>query len=145
VLALALANIVGAVLFGTLYAVAGASLMPQGAFLVCLPVLFVLITALWIRIERRHRMLGLLRRVGRVAIGLMLVVFAVPAVVLMPVFWLDTMLPPEAGLTSLLAPIMTIVLIALVLVGLVNVVGCALAVLQAVLSIRERSRPLADV
>lgn len=143
-LALALANVVGAVLFGTLYAVAGASLMSQGAFVVCLPVLFVLVTALWLRIERRHRMLGLLRRVGRVAIGLVLVVFAVPAAVLMPVFWLDTILPPEARLTSLLGPIMAIVLIALALVGLVNLVGSAVALMQALLSARDRSGTLAD-
>jgi hypothetical protein len=125
--ALAATNVVAAVLFGTLYAVAGAGKLSQAGFLACLALLFALMTVLWVRVEGRHRALEPVRRLGRVAIGFGAVALAVPIVVLMPIFWLDTALPPEAGLNRLLAPIMTLVLIALVLVALVNVVGGVLA------------------
>ena len=66
-LALAGANAVGVVLFGTLYAVAAVRALPQLAFLGGLVVLFALMTALWIRTEARHRGLdgGASRRADR--------------------------------------------------------------------------------
>jgi hypothetical protein len=134
VFALTATNAVGALLFGTLYAVAGAGRLSQGGFLVCLAVLFALVTALWTRVEGRHRTLEPLRRLGRVTGGLVAVIIGAPMLVLMPLFWLDTQLPAEAGLNQLLAPIMTLVLISLVLVVLVNVVGAAVAMGAAVAS-----------
>jgi Flp pilus assembly protein TadB len=130
--ALAMTNAVGAVLFGTLYAVAGAGGLSQAGFLACLAVLFAVVTALWVRVEARHRALEPLRRVGRVAMGLVAVALAAPTLVLMPIFWLDTRLPEEAGLNRLLAPIMTIVLISLVLVALVNLIGALVAIVANV-------------
>ena len=123
VLALAAANMVGVVLFAALYATAGAHLMSQASFLGGLLVVFALVTVLWVRVEARHRALEPLRRLGRAAAGLVVVVLGVPTLVLMPAFWLDSRLPPEAGFTRYLAPLMTLVLIALVLLVLVNVVG----------------------
>jgi hypothetical protein len=131
VLALGSTNVVSAVLFAAVYATAGAQLMSQGAFLACLVVIFVLVTALWIRVEARHRQLGFVRRFGRVAAGFVLVVLVVPALVLMPAFWLDNQLPPDTGFNRLLGPIMTLVLIALVLVLVVNVVGGLIALARA--------------
>lgn len=122
-MALILANAVGAVLFGTLYTVAGAGLLSQVGFLACLVALFGLVTALWVRIEARHGGRDALARFGRAAFGLAAVVLATPIVVLMPLFWFDTQLPTDAGLRPLLAPIMTVVLISLVLVVLTNVAG----------------------
>jgi hypothetical protein len=133
VLALATANAIGVTLFGLLYVVAGANLMPQAAFLTCLVVLFTLVTAMWVRAEARHRRLETLSRVGRAAGGLLLVMIVIPIFILMPLFWLDTQLPPEAGLRRLLAPIMTLVLFSLVLVTLANVVGSVAIVTRAVL------------
>ena len=52
--ALAMTNAVGIVLFGILYAVAGAGWLPQSAFLACLVILFGLVTALWIGVEERQ-------------------------------------------------------------------------------------------
>jgi hypothetical protein len=127
VLALAAANAVGVLLFGTLYAVAGARLMPQPAFLGCLFTLFVLVTAFWVHTESRHRMLEPLRRIGRIALSLVAVVIVTPAFVLMPLFWLDSYVPAEAGLNPMLGPVMAIVLIALVLTVIVNVVGAIVA------------------
>lgn len=137
-IALAVTNAVGVVLFGVLYAAAGAGRLSQAGFLACLGVLFALVTGLWVRAEARHRTLEPLRRLGRVVIGLAAVVIGTPALVLMPLFWLDTQLPAEAGLNRLLAPIMTLVLIALVLVVLVNVVG-AVVVTGAAVAARSRA------
>ena len=102
--------------------------------------LFALVTTLWVRAEARHRNLPLARRVGRVVAGLALVLVAVPGLALMPVFWLDAQLPPEAGLRGLLAPFMALLLIALVLVVLVNVVGSVLVAGRAILGGRAPSR-----
>ena len=132
-LALGAANFLGVLLFGTLYAVAGAGLIPQRAFLVCAGLLFVLVTVTWVSTERRHRHLTPLARFGRAAGGLAIAVIATPVLVLMPAFWLDSQLPPEAGLNRLLGPIMALVLMSLVLVGLVNLAG---GVVTAVLGLR---------
>jgi len=111
------------ILFGTLYAVAGARYLSQGGFLACLVVLFPLVTWLWVRTEARHRALEPLRRLGRATLGLVAAILTIPMVTLMPLFWLDSQLPPEAGLSWLLAPIMSIVLVSIALVVLVNVIG----------------------
>ena len=135
-LALAVADAVGVVLFGALYAVASARPLPQGAFLACLLVVFGLVTSLWVRTEARHRALDPLRRIGRGVTGLGLVVVATPVVVLMPLFWLDTVLPPEAGLRERLGPVMALVLISLVLVVFANVLGSAFIAGRAVFTRR---------
>jgi hypothetical protein len=139
-LALALTNAVGVLLFGVLYAVAGARLMPQPAFVVCLLLIFALVTALWVRVEARHRGLEMLRRLGRVAGALVLVVVAAPVAVLMPAFWFDSQLPAEAGITRYLAPLMSLVLISLVLVAAVNVVGAGVAVARGIGGWRRAAR-----
>jgi hypothetical protein len=133
VLALAAANAVGVVLFGTLYLVAGTRLLSQAAFVPCLLLLFVLMIVLWIRTEARHRSLTLLRRLGRVVVGLAGVVVLTPALVLTPLFWLDDQLPSEAGLHAVRGGIMAVVLIALGLVALVNVAGVLIVTAAAAL------------
>jgi hypothetical protein len=136
-LALAATNGVGVVLFGVLYAVAGARWLSQSAFLVCLVLLFALVTALWMSVEERQgRGRGAVARLGRVAFGLVVVVIVAPMATLMPLFWLDSRLPVEAGLNAMLAPVMTIVLLALALIGFVNVIGGALAIARTVLGRR---------
>ena len=135
-LALASANAVGVVLFGTLYAVAGARVLSQGAFLACLIVLFALMTALWVRTEARHRALQPLRRVGRIVVGLVIVLVVTPAAVLMPLLWLDEQLPREVGLHAARGGVMALLLITLVLVVLVNVVGCIVVTGRAALARR---------
>ena len=137
--ALAMTNAVGIVLFGILYAVAGAGWLPQSAFLACLVILFGLVTALWIGVEERQgRGRGAVARLGRVAFGLVVVSLIMPTATLMPLFWLDSRLPADVGLNAMLAPIMTIVLIALALIGLVNVVGGVFAIARTVLGRRGR-------
>ena len=98
-LALAAANAVGVVLFGTLYAIAGASPAVAG------------------RVRRLSRACSSpwsprcgsaprpgtrasapLRRLGRIVVGLLVVLVATPAAVLAPLFWLDAQIPVEAGL-----------------------------------------------
>ena len=130
VLALAATNVVSALLFAALYAAAGAQLMSQAAFLACLGIVFVLVTVLWVRTEARHRHLGPVRRIGRVSIGLVIVLLGLPVVVLHPVFWLDTQLSPDLEFTRYLAPIMTLVLISLTLVVVVNAVGALIAIVR---------------
>lgn len=123
-LALIGANAVAVLLFGTLYVVAGADWLSQGAFLACLVVLFALVTALWLRAERAQGgQRDPLARFGRIAFSLLVVVLATPSLVLMPVFWLESQLPAEAGLKPAVRGIMIVVLIALTLTVLVNLVG----------------------
>jgi hypothetical protein len=130
---------VGVVLFCTLYAVAGARWMPQSAFLVGLVFVFALVTALWMAVEQRQgRGRGALARLGRVAFGLVVVAVAAPILVLIPLFWLESQLPPDAGLNAVLGPVMTIVLISLALVALVNAVGGVLALVRTALGNRRR-------
>lgn len=140
-LALAATNMVGVVLFAAVYATAGVRLMSQAAFLGCLLAVFAIVTVLWVRVEDRHQALEPLRRIGRVAAGLVVVLFGVPALVLMPAFWLDSRLPSEVGFTRYLAPLMTIVLISLVLVALVNVVGGLVAAGRSARVGRRRVTP----
>jgi len=135
-LAMAATNVVGVVLFGTLYALAGARRLSQAAFGACLVVLFALVTALWIRTEARHRGLNAVRRFGRAGLALAAVLVVTPAAVLMPVFWLESILPPEAGAGAIPAPVMTIVLISLVLVVLTNLIGSAIIAVRAVFRAR---------
>ena len=136
-IALAGANAVGVVLFGALYALAGARYLSQAPFLLCLALLFVLVTALWVRVEARHRPLGVVRRLGRAAVGFVVVGIATPMAVLMPLYWLELQLPPEAGLAGVLPGIMALVLIALVLTAAVNAAGAAV-VMAVALASRQR-------
>jgi hypothetical protein len=136
-LALVAANVVGVVLFGTVYALAGARFMSQSAFLACLLLIFLLVTSLWVRVEARHRGLDPIRRLGRAAAGLVVVILAVPVAVLWPAFWLDTQLPPEADFTRHLAPVMTLVLISLGLVVLANLVGSVVACVRGLFATRR--------
>jgi hypothetical protein len=139
-LALAATNAVGVVLFGTLYAMAGARVLSQFAFLACLLVLFTLMTGLWVRTESRHRGLEVVRRLGRIVIGLLVVVVVTPAVVLAPLFWLDEQVPREAGLHAARGGVMALVLITLILVVLMNVAGSLVAAGWAVFARRPSGR-----
>ena len=131
--ALAATNVVGVVLFGTVYALAGARRLSQAAFVTCLVLVFGLVTALWVRTEARHRTLHPLGRLGRAVLGFLAVIVIAPATVLMPLFWLDEILPPEVGLTSMLGPVMALVLISSALVALTNVVGALIITGRAAL------------
>ena len=135
-LALAATDVVGVVLFGTLYALAGARRLSQAAFGACLVVLFALVTVLWIRTEARHRGIHPARRLGRAGLALVGVIVLTPAAVLMPVFWLESVLPPETGAGAIPAPVMTIVLVSVVLVVLTNMMGSAIIAGRAVFHAR---------
>jgi hypothetical protein len=139
-LALVGANAVGVLLFAMLYVVAGTRELSPWAFLVCLATLFTLVTALWIRTEARHQRLDLVRRLGRAAAGLVVVLVATPPLVLMPAFWLESVLPPENEVKPWLGPIMALVLIALVLVVLTNVIGSIVVAARALAARRASSR-----
>lgn len=131
-LILAAADLVGVILFVAVYAAAGARYLSQPGFLAALAVLFVLVTILWLRTEARHQALEPMRRVGRAAAGLLLVLVGVPVAVLLPLFWLESVLPPEAGIERVLAPAMTLLLIGLALVVLVNVLAALVVIARGV-------------
>jgi hypothetical protein len=135
--ALGAANLVGVVLFAAVYAAGGARYLSQATFVVCLLLIFALVTVLWVRTESRHVPLGLVRRVGRAAGGLAAVLAGVPVVVLMPLFWLESVLPPEAQFSRVLAPAMALTLISLGLVALTNLVG---VIVQGVRGLGRRPR-----
>ncbi len=138
-LALGGTNLVGVVLFATVYAAAGAHYLSQTGFVLCLILMFGLVTALWVKTESRHASLGVLRRVGRAAIGLIGVLAGTPMLALLPLFWLESVLPPETGVERILAPIMALTLIALALVVLMNLVGAGVQGIRA-LGLRSRRR-----
>jgi hypothetical protein len=131
-MALAAVNVVGAVVFAGLYAAGGSGRVPPVLFVVGLPVVFVAVTALWVRVEGRSRALDPMVRVGRGALGLLAVVIGLPMVVLMPLFWLESQLPLEAVPALHLGPVMALLLVALVLVVAVNLVGGLAAVALAI-------------
>jgi hypothetical protein len=87
---------------------------------------------MWVRVEHRSRALDPLRRVGRGAIGLVAVLIGLPVAVLMPLFWLESQLPPEAVPGLHLGPIMALLLAALALVAAANGAGAVVAVVLAV-------------
>jgi hypothetical protein len=123
VLALAAVNLLGAVAFAGLYAASAAPEMPSAGFRVGLLVAFAGVTAIWIRVESQVRGLDPFRRVGRGAIGLLMVLIGLPALVLMPLFWLESQLPRDAVPALHIGSAMALLLVALVLVVAVNVVG----------------------
>jgi membrane protease YdiL (CAAX protease family) len=141
VLALAAANVVGVVLFAAVYAAAGARWLSETAFAGCMLLLFALVTVLWVRTEARHRDLEPLRRVGRIGVGLVVVVIGVPALVLLPLSKLETVLPAEAGVDRMTGPAMALLLVSLALVTLVNAVGSVVIVARAVVGRPERQPP----
>jgi hypothetical protein len=133
VLALAATNAVGVVLFAAVYAVGGARLLPQMTFLGCLGIIFLIVATLWVWVERRHRALDPLARLGRAVGALVIVLLAVPALALMPVFWLDTQLPEAVGFRRYLGPLMMLTLVSLVLVVCANATGALILVGRALL------------
>jgi hypothetical protein len=136
VFALAAANAASVVLFGTLYAVAGAGLLSQVAFVACLAVLFTLMTTVWVRTEARHRRLAPVLRLGRIVVGLVIILVATPVAVLAPLFWLDEQLPVDAGLRAARGGVMALVLITLILVVFVNVAGILVALVRSAFRLR---------
>ena len=123
-LALAGINALAAVAFASLYTAAAAHVLSQAAFLASLVVFFVALTALWVRVERsRPGARDPLSRLGRIAVGLLIVAIAVPGLGLMPLFSLQQQLPTESGLGQVIPGVMVIVLASLLLVTLVNVAG----------------------
>lgn len=127
-LALAAVNVLGAVVFAGLYAASAAAQLSPGAFLAALTLVFVGVTAIWVRVERRSRALDPLLRVGRGAMGLLAVVIGLPVVVLMPLFWLEGQLPLEVVPALHLGPVMALLLVAVALVVAVNTAGAIVAV-----------------
>lgn len=117
-------NAIGIATFGLIYAAAGKRMLTQGAFLAGLAVCFVTLTVLWVRAERsRGPARDVLSRAGRIGAGLILAAIAVPGVVLMPLFFINEYVPPEAGIAAILGPVMFILLTSLALVAMVNIAG----------------------
>jgi hypothetical protein len=124
VLALAVMNAAGALVFALVYAAAAARWLGQPAFLAALAVFFVAVTASWVRVERaRGGRRDALSRLGRIAGGLVLAVIVVPGLTLMPLFALHEVLPPDAGVGEIIRPVMVLLLISLALVALMNIAG----------------------
>ena len=130
-LALAGVNVLGAVVFAGLYALAARVAIAPAATAVGLLLAFAGVTAVWVHVEQRSRDLEPFRRVGRVAIGLVAVVIGLPVAVLMPLFWLESQLPLEAVPHLNLGPVMALLLVALVLVVAVNGAGALVTVALA--------------
>jgi hypothetical protein len=136
-LALAGINALGLALFLGLYVAAGLRWLSQGAFVAGVVMLVGAITALWARVEAQVAGgRGILERIGRAALALLLVVAVGPIAVLMPLFALDAKLPTEASVGHLISRAMVLLLISTMLVVLCNAGG---AIVQAVMVLRRRA------
>jgi hypothetical protein len=124
VLPLLAVDLIGALAFATLYAAAASLFLARESFMLGLLALFLLVSLLWVRVERwQNGSLELVRRVGRAAFGLVAAVAVSVVVVLLPLFWLEGKLPPEAGMARLSALAMASLLFAFVHLALVHVAG----------------------
>lgn len=133
-LALGALNAMSFAVFSLIYAAAAKRLLTQGAFLASLAVFFVGLTVLWVRTERsRGPARDVLSRAGRIAAGLLIAAIAVPGMVLMPLFFINEHVPPEAGVSAILGPVMFVLLASLALVALVNVAGVLALGVSAIL------------
>jgi phosphatidylglycerophosphate synthase len=142
VLILAAIDALGAALFSIAHAAGAQGVLPPWALFAALVVCFVAVTALWMRVEGAPgKPGGALSRLGRMAVGFVLVLIGFPGLVLMPLFALQEQLPSTAGIEAVIAPAMVILLKALVLVALVNVVGVLGLGVSAIL--RRWNRPAA--
>jgi hypothetical protein len=133
-------NAVTVLSFVGAYGATAAGLLAQGAFLAALVVLFVVFTALWIKVEgsgtgSRDPM----SRFGRIAAAFVVVAIAIPGLTLMPLFALQDHLPREAGVGEVIPGVMVILLASLALGALVNLAGLAITIVQALL-LRARAR-----
>ncbi len=133
-LALAATNLLIVLAFGALYGVAGARLLSQGTFLRRPRRALRPPDGAVAPVEgRQGRGLDPIRRLGRVAIGLVAVLIGAPILLLLPLFGLEAMFPPGVGPDILpLAPAMALLLITLALAVVVNVAGGLLLVGAAV-------------
>jgi hypothetical protein len=139
VLPLAGVNAAGMVVFAAVYGAAAFRSLSHLAFVAALLLAFAGAVVLWVRVERAGVGSGALARLGRIVGGFVVALLAVPSLVLMPLFFLQSQLPPEAGLDHLISRVMVLLVIALGLTALVNVVG-ALAMGGALLARREPRR-----
>lgn len=136
-------NLIGAVVFFSLYSAAGGRRLSQGAFLASLVVFFGALTALWLRVEgSRTAGRDAVSRVGRAAASLAVVVLGLPMLVLTPLFALQETLPSDAGFHDVTRPVMVLLLISLAFVAAVNVAGASVLAGSALWAhLTRRSRP----
>lgn len=117
-------NLVGAVVFFSIYSAAGARWLSQGAFVASLVVFFGALTALWLHVEGSG---GIGRdpvsRIGRATAALVVVVLGLPMLVLTPLFALQETLPAEARFDDVARPIMVLLLVSLAFVVAANLAG----------------------
>ena len=135
-------NLVGAVVFFSIYSAAGARWLSQGAFVASLGVFFGALTALWLRVEGLR---GIGRdpvsRIGRATAALVVVVLGLPMLVLTPLFALQETLPAEAGFDDVARPVMVLLLVSLAFVVAVNLAGAAVRAGQALWARLNRQTP----
>lgn len=128
-LPLLVVNVLGALSFGSLYALAGLRRISHDLFLTALTLLFVLLTGLWVRAERQAGAgVPPFRRLGRVVLALAATVVGVPAAVLAPLGSLEGALPPALQGELHLPAVLVLLLASLALVALANLAGGLVAV-----------------
>ena len=140
-LRLAGTNALAMLVFGVIYAAAGARWLTQGAFLASLTVFFISVTAFWVHVERsRPGARDVLSRIGRGVLALLIVAVGLPALVLAPLFAIQETLPADAGFADVVRPVMVLLLLALVLVVAVNIAGLVVLAVSGLTSRLRRGR-----
>jgi hypothetical protein len=123
VLPLAGVNAAGMVVFAAVYGAAALRGLSQAAFVAALLLAFAGAVVLWVRVERVGAGNDVLARLGRIAGGFVVALLVVPSLTLMPLYFLESQLPPDAGLDHIISRVMVLLVIALGLTVLVNLVG----------------------
>ncbi len=133
-------DLIGAFFFAGIYWAGASRKIPEAIFLPLLVLLFAGVTRFWVRTESREGSgLALPRRAGRIALGLVASLIAVPVVVLTPLFAITNRLPPGTPLEGLVSRTMALLLIALALMVLMNLAGSAVLVLSV---FRKQRKPV---
>lgn len=117
-------NAGAALAFGAIYAAGAVRLLSQAAFLAALAVAFLGAVAVWAAVEgTQGRGRDAVARLGRVVAALLLVLLGAPALALTPLFAIQSQVPAEAGFDAVISRTMALLLVAVLLVGLVNLAG----------------------
>jgi hypothetical protein len=125
-------NVVAVLAFAAVYVIGARRWLSEAGFVAAMAIVFVAFTGAWVRVEAaQHAGLDAVQRIGRTAFVGVAVAAGTIVAILLPLFWLEDRLPPEAGIGRASARTMAVVLFALVHLALLHVAAGAVVVAAA--------------